>query len=183
MPPPPDSHEKRQRAQRKARKRREKLERRVQRNAEKRFGTARTTDMLYTLRRGESEHLTDADVWLCILDIAAYRGWKPLADPRESPPDSGSYTRPKGLTIASEDAQSLAQSIGAELPEISDDEVPLTDQPFGEDYTDSLLSRRVDGQVVRAEEVQGAREILSGRPKREAERLAVFLEGGAFSVA
>ena len=178
----PDSFEKRRRDQQKQRKRREKLERRVQRNADKNFSAGKAATMLHKLRRGETEHLTDADTWLCTLDIAAFHGWTPPKDAVHAPPGTGSYVRPAGLRVSTDDAQNLAQSLGAELPEISDQELPLTNQPFGEEHTQSLLARRVDGKSVGDDDIQAARELLSGSPKRDAVRLADFLKGGAFTV-
>ena len=177
-----DTFDKRQRAQRKARKRRDKLERRIQRNADKRFTSHRPSVTFHTFRRGETEHLTDSDVWLSVLSLAAFHGWTPLADTRQLPSDAGSYARPRGLTIASEDAQSIAEAIENELSELSDDELEVSDNPFGEAHTDSLLARRIDGDDIYDDEVQAAREILSGPAKGDAERLAVFLSDGSFSV-
>lgn len=178
----PDSFEKRRRAQQKQRKRKDKLERRAQRQVEKQLGSGGSTFVYHTLRRGDNEHLAGAEVWLCALDLAAFHGWTPAADTRDAPEGFGSYTRPQGLTIVESDALSLAQSIDAELAELSDDEILLTDQAFGEEHTEELLSRRLSGGAVRPDEVEAARAILCGPLKRDAARLAEFLRGGAFTV-
>ena len=178
-----DTFDKRQRAQRKARKRQEKLERRVQRNADKRYFTAhRSAGVSYTFRRGEADQTVDADVWLSLLSLAAFHGWTPLADTRELPPDAGSYARPAGLTIASDDAQQVAELTESEIVDLAEEEVELSDNPFGEVHTDALLARRIDGDEVDEDEVQAAREVLSGPTKLAAEELVEFLRGGSFSV-
>lgn len=117
-----------------------------------------------------------------MLDVAALRGWIPLVTPSDQPAGR-SYARPVGMTISAEDAHNLAQSIRAELPSIHDEELPLGDHAFGEEHTESLLSRRAQGEDVRDDDVRAAREILSGSPKRDAQELTKFLLGGAFTVA
>jgi len=136
----------------------------------------------HTLRRRDVEHRIDTDVWLCVLDLAAARGWVPLETQRDEQHDSVSYPRPAGMTISAEDAQNLAQSIEAELPTIHDEQLPLGDHAFGEDHTQALLSRRAEGIAVLDDDVRAAREILSGAPKQDAQGLAQWLRGGAFSI-
>lgn len=178
-----DSYEKRKRNQKKQKKREDKLTKRVQRNAEKAsHGSNSTTPVLYRFRRGEEEYLIDSDIWLCTLDLATYHGWTPLVDTRELDRDMGSYTRPRGITLSKKDAESLANALEELLPRIEDDEQPLSDVPFGEHYTEYLLAQRSAGEEVSGQDVLAARELLSGTPKREAQRLAEFLKDGAFSV-
>lgn len=108
-----------------------------------------------------------------MLDLAAAGGWTPALR---------TYARPAGATISGEDAENLARCIEAGLPSVDDKQLPLGDHAFGEDHTEALLSRRVEGHEVDDDDVRAAREILSGAPKQDAERLATFLKGGAFSV-
>lgn len=130
------------------------------------------------MRRNGAQHRIDTDLWLCVLDVAAQRGWTPA----DQPPGR-SYARPIGMTISAEDARNLAESIQAELPSIQDRQLPLGNHAFGEEHTESLLSRRSKGQDVRDDDVRAARELLSGSPKRDAELLTAFLLGGGFTVA
>lgn len=87
-----------------------------------------------------------------------------------------------GVTICAEDARSLAASIEAELPGIREEQLPLGDHAFGEEHTEALLMRRAQGKTVLADDVRAARELLSGPPKRDVEKLTGFLQGGEFSV-
>jgi hypothetical protein len=134
------------------------------------------------LRRNGAQHRIDTDLWLCVLDVAALRGWIPLVTPADQP-NGRSYARPVGMTISAEDARNLAQSIQAELPSIHDKQQPLGNHAFGEEHTESLLTRRAKGEDVSEDDVRAARELLSGSPKREAEQLTAFLLGGGFSIA
>jgi hypothetical protein len=121
----------------------------------------------------DSVHLrVDCDLWLCVLDLAAVRGWGP-------PPV---YARPNGLELSREDASRLARSIETLLPSIPEEQIPLSDQPFGAEHTEALLSRRAAGETLALEDATAATELLSGSPKREAERLARFLKTGAVSI-
>ena len=116
-----------------------------------------------------------------MLDLAAAQGWIPLEkQPGKKP--AVSYARPAGMQITAEDAQNLAQAIEAKLPTILDEQLPLTDRAFGEEHTETLLSRRAAGQTVDDDDVCAARELLSGSPKQDARQLATFLRGGAFSI-
>ena len=134
------------------------------------------------MRRNGAQHRIDTDLWLCVLDVAALRGWIPLVTPADQP-NGRSYARPVGMTISAEDAHNLAQSIQAELPSIHDKQLPLGNHAFGEEHTESLLSRRSRGEDVSDDDVRAARELLSGSPKRDAQELARFLLGGAFTIA
>ena len=138
---------------------------------------SRGTAIYHTLRRGNSEHRVDNDLWLCVLDVATVRGWTPGEQPQAM-----AYARPVGMTVSALDARKLAESIEADLPTVSDEQVDLGDHAFGEEHTEDLLSRRAQGRPVGDEEVRAARELLSGAPKRDAEKLTVFMKGGAFSI-
>ena len=181
MVPPPESSEKRQRERRKQQRRAEKRERRAQRNAEKRFRRDGGGELeWHTLRRGDSDHYVDSEVWLSTLDLAAMQGWTPSEQSLST--GNGRFTQPGGMMIAAEDALALAQTLEAELPGIDDEPQETEGLEFGEGHTESLLELRAEGVNVGEAEVLGARAILSGPPKREAERFAAFLRGGAFTV-
>jgi len=127
-------------------------------------------------------HRVDTDLWLGALDLAAVGGWTP---PRAQPTEllaSQAYARPAGLKISAEAAQGLADSIESALPTISDQELPLSDHPFGDEHTEDLLSRRAAGEELSMEDATAARELLSGPPKMEVARLAAFLRVGSASV-
>lgn len=179
----PQTFQKRQRERDKQRKRSEKQERRISRNKEKRrFNEARENAVFHVFVRGEEELHVDTVVWLCVLDLAALQGWVPTAELEPEDPDMPTYVNPVGMTISDSDARNIAQVIEAELPRISEQHLPYQDHPFGEDHTQDLLFMRLDGQVVQERDVQGAREILSGRPRRSMASLGEFLSGGAFRV-
>lgn len=109
-------------------------------------------------------------------------GWVPLGTRHSEAPSVTTYTHPAGATFAAEDALTIASSLEAELPAIDDEEQPLGDHPFGEEHTETLLTRRGVGQAIADDDVRAARELLSGAPKRDALELAAFLKGGAFSI-
>lgn len=117
-------------------------------------------------------HRVDCDLWLCVLDLAAVRGWGP--DP--------AYARPEGLELSAEDARELARSIEALLPSIPEKQLPLSNQPFGAEHTESLLMRRAAGDALALEDATAATELLSGSPKSDAQRLARFLRAGPVSI-
>ncbi len=183
MTPPPESYEKRQRDRRKQQRRKEKLERRLQRKNEKRHAQAGGANPIYhTLRRGAAQHRVDTDLWLCVLDLAAVGGWTPPETQPPEQPASSAYARPAGLKITTEEARGLAQSIEALLPMISEQELPLSNHPFGEEHTEDLLSRRAAGEKLAVEDASAAHELLSGPPKKKIESLATFLKAGPVSI-
>ena len=180
----PESHEKRQRGRRKQQKRKEKLERKQQRKIGKRDALTGGSPLYHTLRRGEEQYRVATDLWLSVLDLAAVGGWTPPADPQPDPeqPVSSAFARPHGLTIATADALVLARSIEALLPAISEEELPFTNSPFGEEHTEDLLARRAAGEKLALEDASTAQELLSGPPKKEVERLATFLKAGSVAI-
>ena len=177
MTPPPDSHEKRQRERRKQQKRREKAERKLQRKNEK-----RDNPIHHTLHRGASQHRVDTDLWLCVLDLAAVGGWSPPEGESPERPSSTAYARPAGLQIDTGEAQELAGFIEALLPTISEEELPLSNHPFGEEHTEDLLTRRSAGERLALEDASAAQELLSGPPKKDVGLLAEFLKAGSVSI-
>jgi hypothetical protein len=116
-----------------------------------------------------------------VLDCAARSGWTPIATPADRA-RGPSYARPAGLEVCAEDATNLARSLSAVLPKIQDEPLALGGHAFGEKHTEDLLARRARGEDLRDEDVRAALELMSGPPKRDAERLARFLAGGAFTV-
>lgn len=179
----PESFEKRQRERKKQRKRMEKLERRLLRSADKRFGRdGKENCIILTLSRRNAEFRIDSEVWLCSLNLAASQGWIPAQIHRVDPDSAVSYARPMGMDISDEDATNLAQALEAELPSIDEEQQEFTGHEFGEEHTETLLALRVEGQRIAEEDVIASRELLSGGAKRHAERLASFFRGGAFAV-
>jgi hypothetical protein len=129
----------------------------------------------------------DADLWLCVLDLAAVGGWKPVGT--EPPAGTGpeghdrlAYFEPTGRRVVEADARELARCLDRALPSVSDAEVPLGDRRFGDDNTRDLLARAAAGGALGRDEAQGALELLSGPPKSEAKGLVDFLKGGAFEI-
>ena len=59
--------------------------------------------------------------------------------------------------------------------------LPLGDHAFGIEHTEKLLDLRARHEDVGEQDVQAAREILSGEPKSDAGRLSEFMKMGAFS--
>lgn len=179
----PQSFQKLQRERDKKRQRAEKQERRFARNLEKRRSNeARENAVYHLFKRGDEELLVDTVIWLCALDLAALQGWIPSAELEPEDPAAPTYVAPAGMTISTSDALNLAQSIEAELPRISEQHVPHTNHPFGEQHTQDLLFRRLEKQSVLERDVLAVREILSGRPRRSAVELGQFLAGGMFQV-
>ncbi len=173
---PPESFEKRQRSRRKEQKRREKLERKLRRKALKNRGP-----LFHTMHRGDEQYRFETDLWLSVLDLVCGSGWTPPETlPSEEP--ASTFVRPAGLTLTEEVAQGLAQAIENLLPEISDEELPLSDFPYGEKHTANLLARRATGAPPEHEDAAAAYELLSGAPKQEVERLAAFLKEGSASI-
>ncbi len=180
-PPPPESQEKRQRNRRKQLKRKEKLERRLQRKDDKR----RADNPLYhTLHRGDELYQVETDLWLAVLDLAMVSGWAPPeSDPEsEDQPKAVAYATPAGLELSGDETKALATSILKLLPMISEEELPLSQLPFGYENTKKLLARRAAGEQLPNEEATAAHEMLSGPPKKEVERLAMFLQDGPVSI-
>lgn len=118
-------------------------------------------------------HRVDCDLWLCVLDLVAVRGWGPAP----------AYARPDGLELSGEDARELARSIEELLPSIPEKQLPLSNQPFGAEHTESLLTRRAAGDQLALEDATAATELLSGSPRGDAQRLARFLRSGAVSIS
>jgi len=178
MTPPPDSHEKRQRERRKQQKRREKAQRKLQRKQH------RTGDnpIHHTLHRGAAQHRVDTDLWLCVLDLVAVGGWSPPAPGIPERTVGDAFARPAGLQIEAPEAQELAGFIEALLPTISEEELPLSNHPFGEEHTEDLLSRRAAGERLALEDASAAQELLSGAPKKEVQLLMEFLKAGSVSI-
>jgi hypothetical protein len=172
----PESYEKRQRGRRKQQKRKEKQERKLQRKAEKARGP-----LYHTMHRGQDQHGFETDLWLGVLDIVAVGGWTPPELPSEEPVGNA-FVRPAGLRLTEEAAQTLAKCIESLLETISEEELPLSDSAFGEKHTQDVLSRRAAGEKLGLEDSAAAYELLSGPPKKEVERLAEFLKGGAVSI-
>ena len=94
--------------------------------------------------------LVDADLWLCALDLAAVRGWKP----RGTEPPSGAgendhdrfaYFVPSGQRVVHEDALELASRLREALSDVSDTELPLQGRRFGDENTLDLLTRAAGG--------------------------------------
>ena len=177
----PESHEKRQRARRKQRKRQEKLEARVARNFRKRnAGVESGGQPYYVLCRSDDEHLLDSVLWLATLNLASRHGWRP-----HTVDETGAlaYVRPAGLHVSANEAEGLARSMEVELPELLDDQPELSDDiEFGEEYTELLVSMRIDGKSVGDDEVEATRAVLSGPAKKDARRLVTFLHEGEFWV-
>ena len=182
MTPPPESHEKRQRDRRKKLKRKEKLERRLQRKDQKR--RAGGNPIYHTLHREGDQLQVLTDLWLGVLNLAAVSGWTPPAiEPSDEPEaPKASFSRPAGLKLDDEQAQGLAKVIRMLLPMISEEELPLSRLPFGEEQTERLLARRAAGEELDVEDAFAAHELLSGPPKKEVELLAAFLEQGAVEI-
>ncbi len=174
---PPESYEKRQRSRRKEQKRKEKLERKLRRKAEKNRGP-----LHHTLYRGDEQYRFETDLWLSVLDLVSGSGWTPPEMMPSGEPAGSAFVRPAGLTLTTEVAQGLAEAIEKLLPEVSDEELPLSDYPYGEKHTENHLARRATGAPPELEDAAAAYELLSGPPKREVERLAAFLKEGSASI-
>jgi hypothetical protein len=124
----------------------------------------------------------DTDLWLCVLDLAAVRGWSPPRADSQERSAGTAFTNPAGLQIDAPRAQELAGFIEALLPTISEKELPLSNHPFGEEHTEALLKRRAAGEELTADDASAAQELLSGAPKKEVELLAKFLKAGSVSI-
>jgi len=175
----PDTHEKRQRNRRKQQKRKDKLERKRQRKQAK---LDANRPLYHTLIRDKEQHRVATDLWLCVLDLAAVGEWTPPESGDPELPSSAAYARPHGLEISEEEARKLAKILDSLLPAISEEELPLSNSPFGEAHTEELLARRAAGEKLALEDSATAQELLSGPPKKEVELLAEFLKGGAVSI-
>jgi hypothetical protein len=173
----PESPEKRRRERMKQQKRKDKSERRALRREGKRL-----SPMFHTLRRGAEQHRVETDLWLSVLDLVAVGGWTPPLSEPAAKSASSAYSHPHGLEIARADAKNLGQSIGALLTTISEDQLPPSNSPFGEQHTEALLTRRAAGEKLALEDASTAQEFLSGTSKREVERLATFLMAGPVSI-
>ncbi len=177
----PESHEKRQRNRRKQLKRKEKLERRLQRKAEKRRGDG--NPLYHTLTSGGEIYTVETDVWLAVLDLALVSGWMPPeGSVPEEPAEGGTFERPAGLELTAEDAEALSKVVLGLVPLISEEELRISSNAFGENHTRDLLERRAGGESLPNEEAIASHELLSGPPKREVERLGEFLATGAISI-
>jgi len=124
----------------------------------------------------------DTDLWLCVLDLVAVGGWSPPSARPQERPASTAFAHPAGLQIDTPEAQELAGFIEALLPSISEKELPLSNPPFGEEHTESLLTRRSAGEQLTPKDASAAQELLSGPPKKEVELLAEFLKAGPVSI-
>ena len=131
----------------------------------------------------------DPDLWLCALDLAVLHGWRPrgMTAPAGGQGegkdwDAFAYYAASGQEIATDDAREIARCLGAALPEVPDQVVPLQGLEFGHENTLALIKRAVRGEAPRDADVQAAMEILSGPPKQEARALIGFLESGSFTI-
>ena len=133
--------------------------------------------------------LVDTDLWLCVLDIALLQGWRPRGTkgpdaalrrssthPRRWEPLA--YFLPYGQTIDAADAREIARCSSAALPDVPDTEVPMQGMAFGEENTLSLLRLAAAREPIPRPNTVAAFEILSGRPKQEAQALIRFLKYG-----
>jgi hypothetical protein len=173
----PESFEKRQRDRRKQQKRKEKRERKLQRKADKTRGP-----LYHTLFRDRDQHQFETDLWLSVIDLVAVGGWTPPEAIPSGEPPSSAFVKPDGLALTEEVAQGLGKSIASLLDTISEEELPLSDYPFGDKHTESLLIRRAGGEKLDLEDSAAAYELLSGPPKKEVGRLAEFLQAGAATI-
>ena len=69
------------------------------------------------------------------------------------------------------------------MPSIPEEQLPLSNQPFGAEHTESLLTRRAAGDALSLKDATAATELLSGSPKGDAQRLARFLRQGPVSIS
>ena len=180
----PESQEKRQRTRRKQLKRQAKLQARVMRNSQKR-GAAAVSGSLryYVLYRGDDEHFVDNVLWLGMLNLAAHHGWTPQSARPGEGPVSDDFVRPSRMHLSANEAEGLARSIEAELPNLTDTPAELgEDIEFGEEHTEFLLDLRLDGKLVEEAEILVTRMVLSGPAKKDVRKLMTFLQGGEFGV-
>ena len=207
-----DSYEKRKRNRKKQLKREEKLLRRKQRregggsmglptlsgqlvrfegdDAEPEDGTEREGAKHHILRRLDGDAIqVDTGLWLCVLDLALARGWKPMGttDPDEELEESsgeqmrwepGAYFLPFGQTIQDSDCGELGKRILLALEHVDDDEVMARDGAFGKTNTLSSVAIAMGGDPVPEKNSTVAYELLGGAPKEQAALLAEFLIDG-----
>lgn len=84
--------------------------------------------------------------------------------------------------MSATDAAGLASSLERALPGVSDDQLPLRGNSFGEENTLDLIARAAGGTALELKDAAGALEVLSGPPKAEATELVAYLHGGAFAI-
>jgi hypothetical protein len=89
---------------------------------------------------------------------------------------------PRGQQVTTKDAIAMAQCVREALKGVPDDQAPLSDHPFGDENTLSLLAAASTGPPEPTR-VAAARELLSGPPKAEATALVEFLLGGSFTIS
>ena len=137
----------------------------------------------------------DLDLWLAILDLASTHGWRPRMT---SDPDPGlqlkhqqdaatlwtpsAYYLPCGQRIGPTDARELATGAETGLAGVSVAEIPLTNERFGEDHTKSLIELAAKDHPPSRADAEGAFQILSGQPAKEALSVLKFLRGGEIRI-
>ena len=128
----------------------------------------------------------ERDVWLCTLDLALRAGWKPrgvdLSGRSASEESPLAYFPPRGQRVTEEDAREIGEALEGALAFVNDRLVPQQGRAFGERNTSELLRASHNGQPIHKEKTDAALELLSGPPKKEATRLAAFLQGGGFTI-
>ena len=137
--------------------------------------------------------LVDTDLWLCLLDIAVLAGWRPLGtkDPDAALCRASTHTMqwdalvyflPCGQRIDGKDAREFARCSAVALAGVSNTEVPLQGKTFGEENTLSLLRLASARDGIPRANTEAALEILSGRPKIQAQALIRFFQGGHVTI-
>jgi len=92
------------------------------------------------------------------------------------------YFPPRGQRVTPEDARDIGEALQRALAFVNDRLVPQQGRAFGERNTSELLRASANGQPIHKEKTDAALELLSGPPKKEAARLAKFLQGGGFTI-
>lgn len=148
----------------------------------------------YLFQRPDGARIhVDADLWLCLLDLALIEGWRPQgtrhpdgalrrASSHPIPWEPLAYFVPCGQSIEGKDARELARCCSIALESVSDAEVPLQDEVFGEEHTLELLRLGAAREEVPRESARAAFELLSGSPKADAAVLLRFLQVGVVTI-